>query len=594
MVVALDGEQLRERAERQLSELVISRTVDSGGRATLAFADPEYTLFDDEFARIGQELRITIGNRQPTFVGTVAGLTVDHEGDESVPVLRIEARDDAARLATSSDFHAYLGRSIAEVVDGVASRHGLVADVTGGERTEPYLVQTGTDHAFLSSLAYRLGYEWFVRRGQLVFRPRPTSSEAVAELDVTAGSLDRFSASFQHDGHAQPVDVHGWDPGQQQAFVAAADAADETTLVTTGAAADFATEERDRSVANRTRDVRLRLPTAAPRDQEEATALAEAASRELAGSGARFEGVAEGNAAVDAGEVVAVKGVGKRLSGSYYVTEVEHRLDEEGFITVFRSSGAAAPPPSRSDTGLLGDRDAWGRVGFVVGIVTNVGDPDGAGRVKVMFPTLGQEVESDWARLVLPGAGEGRGLDVRPEVGDEVVVGFEHGDPRFPFVLGGVWSSRYPPAEPSVLEGSTPARRTFTSRNGHRLTFSDGPGSRSDTAQQYVEVELADGETRLRIGEDGISVEAPDGSPIAMKAGSSSLTFTDAGDLVIKAKSLDIQVDEKAGVRARELQAESTSKTVLKTNGNLELSGTQVKVDASGIASLKGSLVNIN
>ena len=74
--------------------------------------------------------------------------------------------------------------------------------------------------------------------------------------------------------------------------------------------------------------------------------------------------------------------------------------------------------------------------GVVVGLVTNNQDPDKLGRVKVRFPWLGDSDESAWARLATPMAGKDRGLYFLPEVDDEVLVVFEHGDLRFPYILG--------------------------------------------------------------------------------------------------------------------------------------------------------------
>ena len=73
--------------------------------------------------------------------------------------------------------------------------------------------------------------------------------------------------------------------------------------------------------------------------------------------------------------------------------------------------------------------------GVVVGIVTNNQDPDGMGRVKVRFPWLSATEESWWARIAVPMAGKDRGAYFLPEVDDEVLVAFEHGEVRSPYLL---------------------------------------------------------------------------------------------------------------------------------------------------------------
>ena len=75
-------------------------------------------------------------------------------------------------------------------------------------------------------------------------------------------------------------------------------------------------------------------------------------------------------------------------------------------------------------------------------IVSNLDDPDKLGRMKVTFPWLGDSAESPWARVAMAGAGNKRGLVVLPEVGDEVLVAFDHGDARLPYVIGGLYNGK--------------------------------------------------------------------------------------------------------------------------------------------------------
>ncbi len=99
--------------------------------------------------------------------------------------------------------------------------------------------------------------------------------------------------------------------------------------------------------------------------------------------------------------------------------------------------------------GLFGRLDDQGpnpgasrMTGAVIGVVTNNSDPDGMGRVKLRFPWLTDSHESSWARVAAPMAGNNRGAYFLPEVDDEVLVVFEQGDMRFPFVLGSLWNGK--------------------------------------------------------------------------------------------------------------------------------------------------------
>jgi uncharacterized protein involved in type VI secretion and phage assembly len=111
----------------------------------------------------------------------------------------------------------------------------------------------------------------------------------------------------------------------------------------------------------------------------------------------------------------------------------------------------------------------------VVGIVTNNKDADHMGRVRVKFPWLSDDDESWWARIATPMAGGGRGMYFLPEVNDEVLVAFEHGDVRFPYVVGALWNGKdNPPTENDDGKNNV---RLIHSRSGHLLRLDDTDGN---------------------------------------------------------------------------------------------------------------------
>ena len=112
--------------------------------------------------------------------------------------------------------------------------------------------------------------------------------------------------------------------------------------------------------------------------------------------------------------------------------------------------------------------------GVAVGVVTNNQDPDGFARVKVKFPWLSDEDESHWARVATPMAGEDRGLYLLPEVDDEVLVAFEHGDVRFPIVVGALWNGK--DRAPAANDDGKNNIRMLKSRSGHVIRLNDEDG----------------------------------------------------------------------------------------------------------------------
>ena len=136
--------------------------------------------------------------------------------------------------------------------------------------------------------------------------------------------------------------------------------------------------------------------------------------------------------------------------------------------------------------------------GVVLGLVTNVDDPDGRGRVKVHFPWLDKTHESDWMRVATLMAGNGRGSFFMPEVNDEVLVAHEFGNPNYPIVIGFVWNGLDGPPAKHVRE------RKLASKNGHAIRFLDATPEQGDRGALVIEdghgntIVLSNGKITLR------------------------------------------------------------------------------------------------
>lgn len=108
--------------------------------------------------------------------------------------------------------------------------------------------------------------------------------------------------------------------------------------------------------------------------------------------------------------------------------------------------------------------------GVMPAVVADLDDPKGQGRVQVAFRGLDQAPPSAWARVAAPMAGKERGLQFMPEIDDEVLVAFEHGDFRRPYVVGYLWNGKDTPPV------SEPAKRHLRTVSGHVLEFDDSEG----------------------------------------------------------------------------------------------------------------------
>jgi uncharacterized protein involved in type VI secretion and phage assembly len=193
--------------------------------------------------------------------------------------------------------------------------------------------------------------------------------------------------------------------------------------------------------------------------------------------------------------------------------------------------------------------DQGRRYGVVTGIVNDISDPDNLGRVKVEIPSIGDVAESlsNWARIATMAAGKGRGSFFIPEVGDEVLVAFEHGDPNRPFVIGMLWNSDDTPPETMDGEGKNNLR-TIKSRSGHIITMDDSKDDQKakvtiksqggheivlDDANSKGKIELkSSGGHKVTLDDDGQKITICDsgGNKLELDAASSSLTISTSGN----------------------------------------------------------------
>lgn len=196
------------------------------------------------------------------------------------------------------------------------------------------------------------------------------------------------------------------------------------------------------------------------------------------------------------------------------------------------------------------------RFGLVVGIVTNNQDPDKLGRVKVRFPWLSDSEESHWARIAMPMAGNARGTYFLPEVDDEVLVGFEHGDLRIPYVLGALWNGKdAPPADNADGKNNV---RVIKSRSGHVVKLNDESGKET--------IEIVD-----KSGKNSVLIDTA----------KNTITLTADKDITLSATKGTIKLD------AQKIEVKSSASTKIEASAGLD-------VKASGTLNIKGATVNIN
>jgi uncharacterized protein involved in type VI secretion and phage assembly len=133
-----------------------------------------------------------------------------------------------------------------------------------------------------------------------------------------------------------------------------------------------------------------------------------------------------------------------------------------------------------------------GTNGLMVGLVTNLKDPDGHGKVEISFPRLPGKNRA-WASVAVPMAGKNRGFYFQPEVNDEVLVAFEDGAVEHPYIVGFLWNGVDVPPE------SDPQKRVLVTPGGHQLRFDDDPASKSVQLRTSSGIEICLDDTKQEL-----------------------------------------------------------------------------------------------
>ena len=538
-VIQIEGADpvLMASFRRDVLQICIEESLDLPSMFTLVINNP-YMPTDDESETWRYESLIQLGavvklgfigsttetkDKAPSqgiiIVGEITAIETHFTRQTQAPIL-IRGYDISHRLHRGRHNRSFQNKTDSDLVKQLSAEVGIEATddtVKPSGHPHEYLFQENqTNMEFLRERAARIGFELFVQGRQMHFRP-PTEGD-VLQLQWLK-DLESFRVRVASAEQVSAVEVRGWDYRRQanQEIVARIPRHRSAPPKARPQGRGQGLNNPRQGRSNGPRDLQRRRafpPThrnqpevitdtgfgegdrAAqmgdnlPQPQllvvdkpvfsnEEAERLAAALWNEVGGEFVQADARAPGNPAIRVGKVVDLNNMG-RYTGRYYITEARHVHYEGTYITEFSVRGLRGGTLLNA---LASNQTLRPSQTLMVGIVTHNHDPEGLGRVRVRFPTLtperdGSAHSSYWARMAAVGAGENRGFDWIPEINDEVLVGFEHGDIRRPYILGGLWNGKN--RRPETVEDTVPKDganrgkvrlRTLTTRTGHTLQF---------------------------------------------------------------------------------------------------------------------------
>lgn len=584
--IKLDGTALA--ADLALTHLRVERSLWVPSRATLRIEDPDFKVTDSGKFAIAAALTIGIvdiaGKATTVFQGEITDVTLE-QGTGRRHELVVGALDKAHRLATVNNFRTWTKQKWSDIAKAVVSGAGLtVGTVDATDYELPYVIQRTNDFAFLSELAQRVGFDWWVDDGKVYIQKSPTTSGPT----LTFGDdLIDFKVRYSGAVKGKKITVQGWDPATQKAVTGN----DGSTLSGSSqpaisSTAPLVTDGRKKAISGWAKDLNVAALHATT--TVEAGELAKGLATQIDATEVFARGLALATPTLEPGKNVEIEGMGKKASGKYYVTSVEHVFGEGGGSETRFTAGNKAPVGLADVLGGATASPTWGASGLIVGIVTNVNDPDKLGKVKVKFPTFSAKDESAWARVAAIGAGKDRGIEWLPEVDDEVIVGFEQGDPHHPVVLGGLWSAKNTAPITTEIGSAVKVRRLKTTA-GHVIELSE------DGDKEFVQILLKDGTTTLLLNKEKVELTS-NKKPLKLTDGDAVVELNGSGNISVKGKK--VSIDGGTGdveIKGTNVKITAQANVQISASAQFKAEGKAgANLETTAIAVVKGSMVKIN
>ncbi|MDX2361901.1 MAG: type VI secretion system tip protein VgrG [Crocinitomicaceae bacterium] len=562
--VFINGEELSGILD--IHSITVSKEVNRIPTASVIIGDGEASAQDFEVSNQdilipGNSIKITAGyhsDEEIIFEGIIIKHCVKVRANSSF--LYIECKDEIVKSTIGRKSKYYYESSDSEIFEEILDNYNTEYDVEATSYEHEELVQyNSSDWDFIVSRAQANGKLCFSDDGKLSIKS-PNLNQAAVETIVFGSSMLEFDGEIDSRNQFSTVTSYSWNNADQEIIeIEATDPAVELN-------GNLSSENLSNVVGLDNLELRHggNLNDLELQNWADATLLYQQLSK-VRGR-VKFEGIPT----VKPDTIIKLEGVGNRFNGLAYVTGVLHTICE-GQWTVDAQFGLS--PKWFSETYDISTCPASGLLpaikGLHIGIVSQLqDDPEGAERTLVKIPIINGEEQGIWCRTASLDAGNNRGSIFRPEIGDEVIIGFINEDPNDAVVLGMLHSS----ANPSPIPASdNNHEKGFVTRSEIKFIFDDDKKS--------------------------VTIETPNGNILTLNDDSGDIKIEDENSNVVTLSSngIDLESNKDITIKATgDVNIEGTNIN-LKANAEFKAEGMAgAEVSTNAIAVLKGSLVQIN
>lgn len=333
--IMVNGSQLPDEVFVDVLSVTVSQYIAGSDVFTIELNNwhsdrQDYKWLDNSQFEIGSEIEIKLGyidNIKSLIKGEVTAIEPEFQA-EMAPTLKVQGYDRLHRFRRGRKTRSFLEAKDSQIAEQMARELKLQAQTVDTQVIHPYLFQNNqTNIDFLLERARRIRYEVDVENRTLIFRP--AANDHGKNVSLAFGEkLKSFFPRLTTLGQVSEVVVQGWNPTKKEAIKGQARAGDEITKMQGTKTGTVVTENAFGAATTVIADKYIF-------SQTEAEQIAKAKYNEMILEFITGEGKAIGNPELKAGEVIELTRLGKRFSGSYYLTAVTHVINQTGYLTNF-------------------------------------------------------------------------------------------------------------------------------------------------------------------------------------------------------------------------------------------------------------------
>ncbi len=562
--IVIDGNELPATVhvmnisvEKEINRIPSAKIiVTDGDPASQEFAHSN----GDQFVP-GKEVEIKAGyhsDEETIFKGIIIKHSLKIRSGNSLLV--VECRDKAVKLTAGRKSKYFADMKDSDILEEIIGTYSLQKDIEATGFQHQKVVQYDcTDWDFIITRAQANGKICLVDDGKITIKA-PDLAQAELETVAFGATLLDFDAEIDARTQFQKITSYSWDPANQELT--------ETEAADPGVSLNGNLSSGDLAEIVGLDNFQLKYGGTVADQSIQEWANAKALFNQLARVRGRvkFQGIP----ACKPNTTLMLEGVGDRFNGKVFVSAVRHEITE-GQWTIDAQFGLS--PTWFTENYSISNQPSAGLFsavhGLQIGKVTQLeSDPDGEDRIQIKCPMIDKDSEGIWARIASLDAGKERGAFFRPEIDDEVIVGFINDNPNDAVVLGMLNSS----ANPAPLKAKDDNHeKGFVTREKIKFIFND--------EKKSVVLETPGGK-KITVDDDAGVIKLEDENANVMTMNSDGIKIQSYKDLILKASG-DVKLE---GINL-EMKAQSS----FKAQGTAS-----AEVKASGTLTLKGAMVQIN